>query len=212
MRSAVNVPVQAAVALPDRQTTVAGTAVEVPVMTSRAVLAASPVTFSLKVAVAAAVSEAGVVKPETTGAVVSPAGGVVPPLLGGVVPPPACVAGAFCTVNDTAGALVWLPAASLVATTSVWLPSLKPAGGVHGLLHATKGPPSTEQRNVTAGSLLPNVIVGLGVDGFGASTCGAAGGVVSTTQDHVSGLLTDVPSEVSTENACGPSVSGEPTV
>src|SRR5947209_19688755 len=115
MRSAVNVPVQAAVALPDRHTTLAGTAVEVPVMRSRAVFAASPVTFSLKVAVAVPVSDAGVVKPETTGAVVSPAGGVVPPPLGGVVPPPlACVAGAFCTVNDTAGALVWLPAASLV--------------------------------------------------------------------------------------------------
>src|SRR5437764_2292707 len=231
MRTAVKVPLHAVGVVPARHRTVVGAVVVVPVTTMRTVPAARPVTLSLKVAVAGAVSDDGVVTAVTVGAVVSPGGVVVPPPDGGVEdpppdggvedpppdggvedPPPACVAGALCTVNVTDGAAVVLPAASLVSTTSVWLPSLRPAGGVQGLLQATNGPPSTAHRKVTVGSELPNVTVGLGVAGSGAVTCAAAGGVVSTTQDQVSGLLTDDPSVVSTENECGPSLSAAPTV
>src|SRR3954451_6585025 len=213
MRSAVKVPLQAVGVVPVRHTTVVGAAVVVPVATMRTEPATRPVTLSLKVAVAGAVSDEGIVTAVTVGATVSPGGVVVPPPDGGVEdPPPACVAGALCTVNVTDGAAVVLPAASLVPTTSVWLPSLRPAGGVQGLLQATNGPPSTAQRKVTVGSELTNVTVGLGVAGSGAVTCSAAGGVVSTTQDQVSGLLTDDPSVVSTENECGPSLSAAPTV
>src|SRR4051812_33365197 len=213
MRTAVKGPLHAVGVVPVRHTTVVGAAVDVPVTTMRTAPATRPVTLSLKVAVAGAVSEEGMVTAVTVGAAVSPGGVVVPPPDGGVEdPPPACVAGALCTVNVTDGAAVVLPAASLVSTTSVWLPSLRPAGGVQGLLQATNGPPSTAHRKVTVGSELPNVTVGLGVAGSGAVTCAAAGGVVSTTQDQVSGLLTDDPSVVSTENECGPSLSAALTV
>src|SRR4051794_5906952 len=222
MRTAVKVPLHAVGVVPVRHTTVVGAGVEVPVTTMRTAPATRPVTLSLKVTVAGAVRDEGIVTAVTVGAAVSSGGVVVPPPDGGVEdpppdggveePPPACVAGALCTVNVTDGAAVVLPAASLVSTTRVWPPSLRPAGGVQGLLQATNGPPSTAQRKVTVGSELTNVTVGLGVAGSGAVTCAAAGGVVSTTQDQVSGLLTDDPSVVSTENECGPSLSAAPTV
>src|SRR4051812_25353659 len=135
MRTAVKVPPQAVGVVPVRHTTVAGAAVEVPVTTMRTVPATRPVTLSLKVAVAGAVSDEGVVTAVRVGGGVSPGGvGVPPPDAGGVVvpppdaggvvvpppdggvedPPPACVAGEFRTVNVTDGAAVVLPAASLV--------------------------------------------------------------------------------------------------
>src|SRR3954464_7408866 len=137
MRTAEKVPLQAVGVVPVRHTTVVGAAVVVPVTTMRAAPATRPVTLSLKVAVAGAVSDEGIVTAVTVGAVVSPGEVVVPPSDGGVDdpppdggvdapppdggvedPPPACVAGALCTVNVTAGAAVALPAASLVSTTS----------------------------------------------------------------------------------------------
>src|SRR3954447_17352072 len=165
MRTAVKVPLHAVGVVPVRHTTVVGAGVEVPVTTMRTAPATRPVTLSLKVAVAGAVSDEGMVTAVTVGAVVSPRAGVVPPPDGGVEdpppdggvedpppdggvedPPPACVAGALCTVNVTDGAAVVLPAASLVSTTSVWLPSLRPADGVQGLPHATNGPPAAAPR------------------------------------------------------------------
>src|SRR3954454_6459252 len=144
MRTAVKVPLHAVGVVPVRHTTVVGAAVEVPVTTMRAAPATRPVTLSLKVAVAGAVRDEGIVTAVTLGAVVSPGAGVVPPTDGGVEePPPACVAGALCTVNVTDGAAAVLPAASLVSTTRVWLPSLRPAGGVQGLLQGTNSPPAT---------------------------------------------------------------------
>src|SRR3954452_1713575 len=110
MRTAVKVPLHAVGVVPVRHTTVVGAGVEVPVTTMRAAPATRPVTLSLKVAVAGAVSDDGIVTAVTVGAVVSP-GELVPPPDGGVEepppdggveePPPACVAGALCTVNVT---------------------------------------------------------------------------------------------------------------
>src|SRR3954462_11700539 len=146
MRTAVKVPLHAVGVAPARQTSVVRAAVVVPVTTMRTAVETRPVTLSLKVTVAGAVNDEGTVTAVTVGAMVSPGGVVVPPPGGVVVPPPGEVAGAFCTVNVTDGAAVVLPAASLVSTTSVWLPLPRPAGGVQGLLQATNGPPSTAQR------------------------------------------------------------------
>src|SRR4051794_31231500 len=161
-RRALKLPPQATVVLPERQTTLVGTTVEVPVRTRAAPPAVRLCTVSLNVAVEAPVSvlvaaSAAVGGVESTG-----------PPLGAVTE----------TLKANESESLVLPAASAARTTKLWLPTVNADGTWYGLEQALGAPPSTAQVNVRDASLSVKLKVGLVLVVFASPfTVGLAGGV-----------------------------------
>src|SRR3954470_10983392 len=167
-RRALKLPLQAATALPVRQTTLLGTTVDVPVSTSAAPPAVRPCTVSLNFAVDAPVS-VGVAASTAVGGVESTG-----PPLGAVTE----------TLKANESESLVLPAASAARTTKLWLPTVNADGTWYGREQALGAPPSTTQVNVRDASLSVKLKVGLVLVVFASPfTVGLAGGVVSTVQE-----------------------------